>query len=191
MTPVQASKKSATIISAIAEQQDDDKRITRLRKRTDEQLISLALQCLADEKDAQHEYDLIRQVLDERFPKEENEERLITKAGLATRTVTNSYSLLGKEDHEQYDSACKLKALLGKGYDTCVTETVEYAIPKHLYPDLVKALGKRSDEFVRQSTRYTLTAKFRRLFTDGGVDFSACVSHVRKHKIVVEPVGSN
>lgn len=191
MTPVQESKKKATIISAIAEHQDDDKRINRLRKRTDEQLISLALQCLADEKDAQHEYDLIRQVLDERFPKEENEERLITKAGLATRTVTNSYALVGKEDNELYDSACKMKSLLGKGYDTCVTETVEYAIPKHLYPDLVKTLGKRADEFVRQSTRYTLTAKFRRLFTDGGMDFSACISHVRKHKITVEPVGSN
>lgn len=184
------SPKTLTIQDAIAEQKSSDKKIARLRKRSDEQLIGLALQCIADKTEAQAEYDMICDVLEERFPHEENEERIITPQGLATRTVTNTYAVAGREDFEQAANAARLKEMLGKGYDVCVSEATEYAIPKHLYPELVKALGGRSDEFVRQGTRYTLTAKFRRMYTDSGMDFSECVTHTRKRKITVEPVSN-
>lgn len=188
--PSRKSAKIITLETAIERQKSDDKKMARLTKRTNEQLITLALQCLADRDDAQQEYDLITEVLEERFPHQENEERIITPAGIATRTVTNSYAVAGDEEHEQDASAQKLKEILGKGYDVCVSETTDYAVPKHLYPDLVKELGSQSGRFIRQSTRYTLTAKFRRMFAESGIDFSEVVTHKRKRKITVEPAAN-
>lgn len=185
-----AQQKALTIEDAIAVNRQQEKRQARLRKRTDEELISLALQCIADKEEAEYEYDVICQVLEERFPQEENEERLITPSGLATRTVTNQYCIAGKEEWEQAMNAGKMRELLGKDYDLCVSETTDYSIPKHLYPDLVKELGKKSGLYVRSGTKYTLTAKFRRMYSAGIVDFGDCVTHRRIRKITIEPVGA-
>lgn len=184
------TKKTPTIQDAIAEQQSNDKKMARLRRRTDEQLVTLALQCIADRDEAQSEYDLITEVLEERFPREENEEKIITREGIAMRSVTNTYAVAGKESWEQDLNAARMKEMLGKDYDLCVTESIEYAIPKHLYPDVIAALGRKSGDYVRQTTKYTLTAKFRRMCNDESFDFGDCVTHTRKRKITVEPVSN-